>query len=361
MATTTVPSGSSLNQRIYKMGLNHQAEVATLFMNLVGEADDSAIRLIEDFSRQRGGSIQTPFSPTVSQTPFAEGQQVEGNEYGLSFSLFTFLIGYAAFAFAQQGPMDQQRTNINLHKAALTKMPILWERYWNTMGFYHACGYTPGSTSPYLLAGHNAVATVDELHIVRPRDETADENLTSADVIDLDLIDTALARLKSNQVFDYPIPPTDSGYYILVVSTDQARQLRTGVGETGWRDLQRAKLEGGANYDSSSLAMSFLGVYGKVIIVECDYITKGVNSVTPTSSVANTRRAVLFGGGGAFLGFGEGYTNGEHIDWIEQMRNYTVWGCLTNSVFGHKTIVWPDLSDVTRRYASIVIPTYSKI
>lgn len=362
MAQTDVTSGSSLNQRIYKMGLNHQAELASLYMNLLGEADDSAVRQIEDFSRQRGGSIQIPFSPTVTQTPFLEGAQIEGQEYALSFSLFTFNIGYAAFAYAQEGPMAQQRTNINLKKAALTKLPIQWERFLNTIGFNQAAAYTPANTSTsYSLCGFNAVSTVDELHVVRPADIAADETLTSANVMDLDLFDTAITRMKSIGVFDYPIPPTDSGYWYAVIHTDQARQLRVGVGETGWRDLQRAKLEGGLDYEGSELARGFLGVYNRVILIESDYIPKGVSSSVTTTAQANVRRAVLFGGGSCFHGFGESYTGGEHIDWVEQVRNYKRWGVMTDSVFGNKAAEWPDLSAVTRSYARLVLPTYSAI
>ena len=363
MAATSIGTSSPIAQKIFKAGLIHNAEVASLGMAFVGDEDDAAIVLVDDFSRQRGDTVQIRFSPTRETNPFLENDEVEGNEESLDFDKMEFKIGYAAFAYAQANQMSQQRININLRKAALTKLSIKWERYWNKNIFNQLCAYTPAnSTTGYALSGFNAVVSIDSDHILRAGDRASDETITSADVMDLDLIDDLMTRVQSTAYMDYPIAPTSSGYYYLVMHPDQARQLRQNTGDTGWRDLQRALLEGGLSYErDSALARGFLGMYNNVILVACDYITKGVNSSSSTTAVSNTRRAVLLGSKAAYMGFGETYTGGDHLDWREQIRDYKKWGVMTDSVFGIKRTEFADLGGTTQTYGLMVLSTYSKV
>lgn len=362
MAATSISTSNPIAQKIYKAGLIHQAEVASLFMSLVGDEDDAAVCLIDDFSRQRGDTVQVRFSPTRDTTPFLENDEIEGNEESLDFDKMEFKIGYAAFAQAMANQMSQQRVNVNIKKASLTKLAIKWERYWNKNGFNQLCAYTPvNSTAGYALSGFNAVVSIDSDHIIRAGNQATDQAITSADVLDLDLIDELMTRVQSTAYLDYPIAPTSSGYYYLIVHPDQARQLRQNTGDTGWRDLERAKLEGGMGFEGSALEKGFLGIYNNVVLVASDYITKGVQSADSTTAVANTRRAVLLGSKAAYMGFGETYTGGDHLDWREQIRDYKRWGVMADSVFGIKRTEFQDLSGSLQTYGLMILTTYSKV
>ena len=55
------------------------------------------------------------------------------------------------------------------------------------------------------------------------------------------------------------------------------------------------------------------------------------------------------------MAFGEGYADGNHLDWVEQTRDYRKWGVLADSCFGVKRTIFN-----SQTYASLVLVTYSK-
>lgn len=360
--STQILTSSPLAQKIWRATLIHQAEVNSLAMAFVGEAEDDAIVSVDDFARKKGDLIQHTFSPTRDFRFFLEGEQKEGQENSVDFQTLTWKIGYGAFTGGLENIMSQQRTFINVKKATHQKMAINWERRWNKVIFNQLAGYTPatGNATTNALSGFNTITTVDETHIYRPNGRTTDQSITSADPCTLDVLEGAMAKLKSTSGMDYPIATTSSDYYYWIVSTDQARQLRQNTSDTGWRDLERAKIEGGSDFEGSALAKGYLGgPYHNVILVECDYIPLGVNSSSSTTSVANVRRSILIGAQGAYIGWGQDFTDGDHIDWREQIRDYDRWGAAAMSVFGVKRTEWPNLSGTTQTYGLMVIPTYA--
>lgn len=364
MASTVIGTSHEIAQTIYRAGLIQQAEVNTLAASFWGTEDDAVCQLQEDFTRERGDTMKIRFSPTVDQTGFGDQDEIEGNESSLTWDTDTLTINYHAFAYALSGVMSQQRTNINLKKTSLTKLAIQWTRHWERNFFNQACAYTPvNSTANYSLSGMNIVTAIDADHIVRANSLGTDD-LVGADTsatMSLDYIDELVTRASSTAYLDYPIPPSSSGYYYLVLHTENAKQLRQNTSAGDWQDIQRALLEGGLDYKSSPIAKGFLGLYNNTIIVSSDYIPKGVQAADSTAAVSNTRRAVFFGARAMVAGFGNGYTDGNHLDWVEQTRDYRKWGVMADSVYGMKRILFDDLSGSKQTYGLQILTLYSAV
>lgn len=371
MAGTQILTSSPLAQKIWRATLIHQAEVSSIAMAFVGDEEDAAIVSVDDFSRKKGDLIQHTFSPTRDFRFFLEGEQKEGQENSVDFQTLTWKIGYGAFTGGLENIMSQQRTFINVKKATHQKMAINWERRWNKVIFNQLAGNTATSgTTPNTgnattngLSGFNTVTTVDTTHIYRPNGQTTDQAITtSADSMSLDVIDGAMTRVRSTAALNYPIAPTSSGNYYWIGHPDQARQLRQNTSDTGWRDLERSKLEGGMDFEGSALADAYLGgPYHKVYMVESEYVPCGVDSGTATTGVTTVRRSLLLGSQSGYIGWGQDFTDGEHLDWREQIRDYDRWGAAAISVFGVKRTEWPNLSGTTQTYGLIVVSTYSAL
>lgn len=363
MGATSISTSHEISQKIWRPALAHSAEVQSLGMHFLGEEEDAGIQLVHDLNRNAGDKIQRRFSPTRDPSIFLENDTIEGNEDSLTFDSDELTINYAAVAYSQRNQMSQQRVNINLKKAALTKLPYQWRRIWDRGIFNQLAGYMPANTvTGYVNSCMNAVVKVDATHHVRPSTHTTDE-LVAADtaaLMSLDLIDKLMVRTESNAYLDYVIPPTSSGYYYLVIHPEQKKQLRDTTAAGDWSDLQRALLEGGLDFSKSALSRGFVGLYANCVIVVSDHIPLGVKDADDTVQ-ANTRRAVLIGANMGWMGFGKGYDDDSHLDWTEQVRDYKVWGVTADCVFGMKRTIFKNLAGVDQTYGGLVLTTYSSV
>lgn len=365
MSATYIGTSSVFNEKLYRAGLIHQAETQLIAMGFAGSDEDSGIVMCEDASRRRGDTIQIRFSPTDDTFDgFGDNDQIEGEEESLEMFYDSFKLDYLAIGYAQASQMTQQRVSVDLKKAAFTKLGVRWSRRFEQTIWNQLCGYTPAmgaSQDNYKRTGHNPVTELDSDHLRYPTGISADENVTSGNgTPSLNIINELLERAMSLSHLDYPLLPCPDGYYHAVFHPRQWTLLRQNTSAGDWGDIQRAVLEGGKEYSSSSHARGFLGVYGNVKLHVSDWIPWGVNSGDPTLAVQTIRRVPFFGSRAGHMAFGQGYTGGMHLDWVEQVRNYKTWGVIADSVFGMKRCTWTDPSDdSTHDYGVIVAPMYS--
>lgn len=381
MASTSISTSESIAQKVWRPGLIHSAERHWIAQDLMGTDEESAIQIQDEPSRQRGDTVQVRFSPTEEHAGFGEDDDIEGNEAKLNFDFDELKIGFWAHAFSQRNQMSQQRVNIDLKKAAMQKLPVLWQRRMersilNQLGGAQWVTTAAGLTalqaldSEYSnlthkdnnLAGMNSCARVDASH-TRYAKGSANAAAVAADttaVMSLSLIDDLVLRAESRSYLTYPIPPTSSGYWYLIVHSDAARQLRNGTSAGDWQDLQRALLEGGFDYKRNPIYRNHLGLYGNVIVVKSDYVPRAADA--DDTPLDNTRANIFIGAKAGICAYGQGYTDGQHLDWVEQVRNYKVWGVSADSVYGVKRLEFsPDLTatSTNETYGCMIGVTYA--
>ena len=365
MAYTTVPTGSTLTQKAWRPGLIHQVELQAHMMGFVSPDDDSGIVLLEDLTKKRGDKIQIRFSPTDDTSDgFSDTDTVEGNEEKIDFLPDEMKIDYLAFAFAQAGQMSQQRVSFDLKAAAFIKAVAKWTRRFEESICNQFAGYTPAmgaAQDNYKRTGLNPVTQLDTAHILYSTagaaTYTTDQGIAADDtaVMTLDGISDAVLKMMTKAELTYPIAPCPDGFYHCVMHPYQWRQLRDNTSAGDWGDIVRATLEGGRRYEDSPLARGWLGTYNNTKLHVSDWVPNGVTSTDATLKQSNARRAFIFGARGAHMAFGEGYADGNHLDWVEQTRDYRKWGVLADSCFGVKRTIFN-----SQTYASLVLVTYSK-
>lgn len=368
-----VGTNSALAQKIWRSGLTHEAERQCFAMEFVSPDEDAPFVLMDDLTRNRGDVIRYKFSPTTDTVDgFLDADTVEGNEQELEIVQSSLTINYLSLAFKQNGVMAQQRINVDLKKAALVKLATQWARRWEQSVFNHLCGYTPAmyktdegaensnaAGDNYTRTGHNAVVQYDTNHIWRNTGETTDEGLDSGDTLTLSVIDEVLEKCCSKRFLTYPLAPCSDGYYHLFISPRQFTTLKSTTSTGQWMDIQRAILEGGGGYANSAFSRYFAGIYSNCKIHVSDFVTYGVNSSNAYAAVTTVDRAVLVGANALRIAFGEGYASGDHLDWVEQVRDYKKWGVMADSVFGIDRVRYnlPSSSSL-ETFGAYLIPTY---
>lgn len=357
-----VGTNSALAQKMWRPGVTHEAERQAIGMGFVSPDDDSGVVLIEEPSKKRGDKVQINFSPTNDQDGFRDQDTVEGNEAEVDTVSDELLIDYLGFAWRTRGAMSQQRVDFDQKKQIYTKAGRLWARRYEECFFNQLCGYTPAmgaGQDDYRRTGNNAVTAPDDQHIYRPDGNTTDQALAAAstDRMSLDLLTEVYAQAISKSTMTWPIAPCPDGLYHVFLSVRQWQRLRAGTSPGEWGDIERAKIEGGKRYEATGFARSFLGIWNNMALHVSDYITNGVQSAAPETAVTGVDRAVFLGARGAHMAFGQGYADGDHLDWSEKVSDHRKWSILVDSIFGLKTTVFDD-NGTDRWYGAIVIPTY---
>jgi hypothetical protein len=381
---SSIPSGTALGTTYFRKALTHQAERQWIFRELVGTGEFDAVQLQEEL-RAGGDTIRIRFSPTRDQAGFASTAQVTGNEAVPDFYYDQMVINSWSFAYSLTDSMAQQRVNLNLKAVPLTKLPVNWKRHWERNFVFQLTGFTPVNTAAgitnirsahpwlvpegavatdYNLSGMNIATAYDADHIFYA-DDAADTDAVSAGGLashgmQLAWIDELELRARSSSYFDYPILPTSSGDYYLVLSPEGVKQLRRNTSAGDWQDITRAKIEGGQRWQDNEIFRGIIGRYGKTIIVESDYMPPGIEASDTADVEDNTRCGVFLGAKAACLAFGQGYHGGEHLDWVEQVNDYRKWGVLAESVYGVKRTIMPNLAGTDQTYGSILLVHYSE-
>lgn len=360
-----IGTSSNLTQKVWRPGVTHQAEYQTMAMGFLGSEDDMPFVLYEDLTKKRGDVIQTLYSPTEEQAGFLDQDTIEGNEAETNQHPMTFKIDYLAFAWRTRGVMSQQRVSFDQKKSIFIKATKLWARRWDQWVFNQLAGYTPvcyvnrdGSTNStgdaYHYCGMNPIPTLDSGHILYPNTETTDEGLDSTgDDLNLALIEKAIRIMADGDSGIDPIPPDGEGFYHLFMHPKQWEILRQNTSSGEWQDLTRAQMEGGKAYEKTGFYGTWLGIKDNVKMHVNTYVPKGVNSSAPQTAVSAVRRAILCGANCLSFGFGEGYADGDHLDWSEERLDHRKWSIAVDTVAGCAANNYNGL-----RYNHIVIPTY---
>lgn len=351
-----IPQGGAAAQKVWRPILVHEVETETPELQWMGESEESGIVVMNELSRTRGEKIEYRFSPTDdTEEGFGEDDLKTGNEAELTFLRNELYINYLALSAKHPGQMSQQRVSVDWREAMYTKLKSKWSRRFSQCWHAQASGAIYADDTSTKRTGNNAVVAIDSDHIFRPSAVANDQSLGSSNILTLALIRQAVNYMSSRDYLDWPVAPCEDGYYHAIMSVDQAEQLRASTTTNEWADIQKSRIEGGQDYNDSALAKAYLGQYYNVKLHVSDFTKNGVHSGTG-ASVANTRRAVVFGAGFMRLAFGEGYADGQHLDWIEQVSDYDKLGVIANSVFGMQRTVFDSTT-----YGGIVIPTYSSV
>ncbi len=301
--------------------LSHSARETTSISPLMGEDENSIIQLKTETNKNKGDSVTFSLLARLSADGFSEGETAQGNAEAMTLYSQAALINEIGTTCAppSQHSIDHQRIPFNLRDEAKGLLGLWFGERWATWFFNQACGYTPAVDGKFI--GFNATAAPTSDRHIWAGSATTDQGLTSSDTFTLDLIDKAVEQAVVGAPMVRPVRLGGEDMYCMYLHPYQVTSLRTNTSTGQWLDIQKACLAGGKD-SKSPIFTGALGVYNGVVLRRSQDVTLGANSSTPTTSVANVRRAVLLGAQAVVMGFGTGKASPTKYRWSEELIDH---------------------------------------
>jgi N4-gp56 family major capsid protein len=355
MATTAYGVNSSEAVKLWRSKLAREALAATWIQKFIGNSSDSILQVFDETSKGAGDRITVTLRMQLTGDGVQGDGTLEGNEEALTTYTDNLFIDQLRHAVRSAGKMTEQRIPWSIREEAMMGLKDWWAGRLDTSFFNQLCGYTVQSDTKF--TGNQAVIAPDADHVFRPNSRANDQSLTTGDEMTLSIIDNAVEYAKlggasANDPIIRPVKVDGEDYYVFVMHTRQARQLRTNTSTGQWLDIQKAATTGDGSKNNPIFTGS-LGVYNGVVLHESTRITPGVNSSTG-ATVATARRGVLLGAQSAAIAFGKGYSF-ENFDWNEELFDYgNQLGVEAGAIFGLKKLRFNSAD-----FGSVVCPTFT--
>jgi len=209
--------------------------------SLVGKDSNSIVQLRTDLSKGEGDLIRFGIRLPLVGEGVVGNDTVEGNEEKLRFKDFSVTIEELNHAVDTGGRMEEQRVPFDLMQEGKNGLQDWWVSKLNTYLFAVLCG----DTSYQIVAGKTfgtAITAPDTGHLILAND-VAEASMTSADVMDLTMLDRMKQRAEipsAGCVKLRPLKLTGKNYYRVILHTYVFDQLRQNTNIGQWGDLQRA-------------------------------------------------------------------------------------------------------------------------
>lgn len=372
MAVTRYGVNDAEAVKLWARELYRESIRKTYFYDFMGTGPNSLVQAKEDTEKGAGDRITVSLLANAQQPGVASGGQIEGNEEAMRTYTDNVLIDQLDFATRtrNQGTIDAQRVPYNLREQARDFLSNLWKERMDIALFNQLAGNTAQTDTRYT----GMQATTAPTRVVRPSTITADESLTSSHKFTLSVLDkaVALAEVKTASAVsrirpvDIPIMNGSTGRasgryyrgvkYVAFLHNWQVHDLRTDASTAGsWYDIQQAAMMGGEITNNPIFqGGDVVGVHNGVLIMKCESVPEGCDSGTPTTAVANTRRAVLCGAQAAICAFGQENKKGR-MQWHEELFDYSQeLGVDSRCIFGITKATFN-----SQDFGTIVMSTYA--
>lgn len=359
MASTAYGVNSSEAVKLWRAKLAREALKATWIQKFIGNNSDSILQVFDETSKGAGDRITVTLRMQLQGDGVLGDGTLEGNEEALTTYTDNLFIDQLRHAVRSAGKMSEQRIPWSVREEAMMGLKDWWAGRMDYSFFNQVCGYTTQTDTRY--TGNQATIAPDSGHIYRPNSRANDQSLTTGDEMTLSIIDEVVTAAKlggvgvttpeGNPVIR-PVKVDGEDYYVMVMHTKQAKQLRTNTATGQWLDIQKAATTGDGS-KNNPIFTGALGVYNGVVLHESTRITNGVNSSTG-ADVSNAKRAVLLGAQAGAIAFGKGYSF-ENFDWNEELFDYgNQLGVEAGAIFGLKKLRFN-----SKDFGSIVAATYT--
>ena len=245
---TKVPA--NLVKKLWASQLWKEAQKENFFAKFTGESTDSIIQKITQLAKEKGDKITVPLQMRLSGTPIMGDAMLEGNEEALTFYDYAVTINQFRHAVRLEGAMEEQKTIIDLRKAAKDGLKT-WLTEYIEAQIVNALTTSP-STSNTLYAGG----------------KTAETAITATDLLTTDLISVAARKAKTMTPKIRRPKVNGKEYYILLVDPYQARDLKK---DSKWLQAQYNCAERGID---NPLFSGMLGVWDGVVLHEYENLIR---------------------------------------------------------------------------------------
>lgn len=370
MASTSMTSSDSLTRKLWATEdwTNPGQRVAFGHMFQRG-----SVFYVEEFlgQRARGDTITYDYTNKLTGIPVGEGGTLNGNEEALNMGYFSMSMNVTRIGVLNPNDdtIEQQRTLVDFPDRTRKLIPQRHMELLDTAVFYQLAGSYPTSftlngttwsgNNRLFVTGHNTPVAPTTNRIVWAGGVSADESLSSSNLMTLDLIDYALEK---NDNSNQPIKMLSDDTFDLYVSPEQLVDLKHDTtGKIQWYNMALARATGGdfEQIDGYMFqTMPCLGQYGSVNVYSAPRVAYGFNSST-SAVITTVRRAVLVGRDALSFAspFGGRPTDKDvPLKYFSQLKDYEYYkGLEGRMIYGLKKTVASNSEDI----GVMVISTYA--
>lgn len=366
MAATNYGVNAPEAVKLWSKKLARESLKATSIGKFIGRTDNSLIQLREDLSKDSGDRVRVTLRQLLTGAGVQGDANLEGNEESLTTYTDDLLINRIANAVRSEGKMSEQRIPFQHREEAMQGLKDWFAQRMDRSFFLQASGYLGTSVTEQgetysgqdsRFTGNNDVIAPDAASATRAdtsafvASSAADEDIASADTINLQDIDDLVAIAKTKSPMIRPIKYQGEDVYVMFVHPKQVRDLRQDTATGKWYDIQKAVLQGGEGRNANPIFKGAVGMYNNVIIHESSRVPQGYNS-SSNAPISTVRRSFLCGAQSVGLAFGKGHSF-DNYEWFEELFNYgNSLGVSGSCIFGMKKLRFNSADFSTLTYST---------
>lgn len=284
-------------------------------LRFMSKGKDSLCTIKTDLTDKEGGDrIRVGIRMQLKGAGVKGDNTLEGNEEALETFNQDVYIDQLRHAVRSRGKMSEQRVPFSVRAEGRDGLSDWWSERIDRWFFNQLCGNTAEVDDRYY--GFNAPVAPDADHITYHQSgSTAETSISNTTVarFRLKAIDTAVEKAKLAVNTIRPIRVDGKNMFVVFLHTWQVTDLRTDAGDSQWKDIQLAAMQGG-KISGNPLFTDALGVYHNCVLHESTRIPSA-----PTN--ANVKRAVLAGAQSLSIAFGRKF--GKNVfSWKEELFDY---------------------------------------
>lgn len=283
---TTVPV--SLIQKAWAKDLWTAAMKELYFNKFMGEGPEFIIHKLTNLKKEAGDRIIIPLLLKLTGEGVYDDADVEGNEEELRFHDFMVEVHEIAHAVRLKGKFEEQKTQIDLRKAAKTGLQTWLQEKLDAM----------------IFAALTKDPTIDRLLLAGGK--TAEGAVVAGDVFSAAMIGKAkrLAQLSNPKI--RPVMVNGKKHWVMIIHPYQSRDLKN---DPVWISAQE---NAGVRGSENPIFSGALGIYDDIVIHEHENIaiTKTGANGTPVG------HSLLLGAQAAAMAVAQ------EANWEEKKFNY---------------------------------------
>lgn len=351
MSTNTFSTSDTNRVQLWARSLEVETLKATAIAPLMGEDEDSIIQIKNELTKDTGDKVTYNLVMQLSGDGRSENEVLEGNEEAFTLHADSLVVNELRHAVRVEGDMSisTQRVAFNLRMRAKGALRDWYAYRYGKSFFNQVCGNVAETRTKF--TGMNAVTAASSTRILRAGGVAGDNNLTSSNTFNLNLIDYAKEMALTATPMIRPVKVGGDDVYVCYLDPKQVTDLRINTSVGQWLDLQKAAYMGSRK--ENPIFDGSLGFYNGVVLrmAPDGMLPSGLNG---TTAVANTKRAVFLGAQAACIAFSKGGSPTTYR-WVEKDFDYDQQtGIAARTIFGLKKTIFNSTD-----YGSIVISTYA--
>lgn len=267
---------------------------------LAGEDRSSLIQIETDLNKEPGSFIRFKMKYQLKGRGKAGDEVLKGQAEQYETSTFNVYVNTLRHAVEVESPIQQQWVTEDVLDESKDGLADWFATRLVLSLHLHATGVSFVTDEAYRV--HNTINALNSEYVVTPGDKALDD-LVSTDVFTIDVLNTAIATIKTLRPRIRPARTPLGEKYVCILHPDQVHSLRES--DSQWFAVMTAALKGGS-IDDNPIFTNALGMAHDVIFLEDDFIPPGLNTAG-TTMMDNTRRAWIGGAGALKLAFGAGW------------------------------------------------------